>query len=298
VATLALLGLFWLHSGFLKAEATLGRRSFQELARVRQQALQIAAEPVPPTASERAAAAAAARHFGRVERFGLFPWLGLDSAQAWVAWVGGDLAGFRAASSRAIARHDAAYEMLLLTARDAAGRGDLAGLTLAAERAVALDPRRLEAYAGAGILLARSGAPEALPAAASFFERGMVHYPASAVLAYNWGIIHAMQGQPERAIERFRQVLSLEPGHREARENLAGMLAATGRLEEATALYREAIAASPRDAGLHVLLAQAWIAMGRDEAARAELAAALEIEPGQPQASALAAALAGPQPTQ
>jgi Flp pilus assembly protein TadD len=55
-----------------------------------------------------------------------------------------------------------------------------------------------------------------------------------------------MQEQPERAVERFRQVLTLEPGHREARENLAGMLAATGRLEEAVALYREAIAASPR----------------------------------------------------
>jgi Flp pilus assembly protein TadD len=113
------------------------------------------------------------------------------------------------------------------------------------------------------------------------------------VLAYNWGIIHAMQGDPERAIERFRQVLRLEPGHREARENLAGMLAQTGRLEEAAALYREAIAASPQDAGLHVLLAQVWLTMGRDEAARAELAAALKIEPGHRQASALAAQLAG-----
>ena len=75
------------------------------------------------------------------------------------------------------------------------------------------------------------------------------------------------------------------------------MLAATGRLDEAAALYREAIAASPRDAGLHVLLAQTWIAMGRDEAARAELAAALQIEPGHPQASALAAAMASPQLT-
>ena len=49
-----------------------------------------------------------------------------------------------------------AYEMLLLTARDAAERGDLAGLTLAGERAIALDPRRFEAYGGVGMLLAKS----------------------------------------------------------------------------------------------------------------------------------------------
>ncbi len=290
-AGLILLGLFWIHSGWLKAEAVQGRRALQKTARLQQQMLQIAAEPASPNAGERAAAAAAARHLERLERWGLFSWLGLDSSRAWTAWISGDFPGFRAASSRAIARHDAAYEMLLLTAKDAAGRGDLAGLTLAGERAVALDPRRYEAYAGAGILLARSGAPPALPAAASFFERGLVHHPSAVELAYNWGIIHAMQGEPERAIERFRQVLSFEPGHREARENLAGMLAATGRLEEAAALYREAIAASPRDAGLHILLAQTWIAMGRDEAARTELAAALEIEPGHPQASALVAAM-------
>ncbi len=296
-AGLALLAIFWLHSGWMKAEAVQGRRAVQKTARLQQQMLQIAAESAPPNAGERAAAAAAARHLGRLERWGLFPWLGLDSGRAWAAWIGGDLAGFRAASSRAIVRHDSAYEMLLLTARDAADRGDLAGLALAGERAVALEPRRIEAYAGAGILLARSGSPEALPAAASFFERGTAHFPSSSVLAYNRGIIHAMQEQPERAVERFRQVLTLEPGHREARENLAGMLAATGRLEEAVALYREAIAASPRDAGLHVLLAQTWLAMGRDEAARAELASALQIEPGHPQASALAAALASQQPT-
>ena len=82
VAGLALLGLFWLHSGLLKGEVTLGRRAFQELARVRQQALQIAAEPVPPTASERAAAAAAARHFGTGRALG-------DSFPGWASTAPG-----------------------------------------------------------------------------------------------------------------------------------------------------------------------------------------------------------------
>ena len=291
-AGLGLLALFWIHSGALQFEVAAGRRAFGATAEARQRTVQLAAEPAPPTAAERTAASAAARHFRRVESWGLFPWLGLDSGLAWSSWLAGDRPGFRAAAPRAIARHDSAYEMLLLTARDAAERGDLAGLTLAGERAIALDPRRFEAYGGVGMLLAQSGSPAGIAAAASFFERGMLHFPASPVLAYNSGIILAIQGKPDLAIERFRQVLSVEPGHRQARENLAGMLAESGRMDEAAAIYRQAIVAAPRDADLHVLLAQTLAALGRDDEARAELEAALGIQPEHPQAKGLVAALA------
>lgn len=290
------IGLLWVHSGWLQFEIASARRSFVALAEARRAALAIGDPSVAPSEADRMAASATAARLLRVERWGLFPWLGLDGQLAWSAWLAGDRATFRTANSRALFRKDNLYEMLLLAARDAADRGDLAGLTLAGERAVAFDPTRFEAYAGAGILLAQSGAPAALDAASSLFERGSARFPASPVLAYNWGIAHALQGRPELAIENFRQVMRLDPGNREARENLAGMLAQVGRLEEASALYREAIAASPGDADLHVLLAQAWIAMGRDEAAREELTTALKIRPGHPQASALAAALAAPSP--
>ena len=296
VAVAALLALFWLHSGWLQAEVLLGQRAFAAASRARLAALQIADEVPPATAAESAASAAAAEHFGRVARWGLFRWRGLDSLHAQSFWVAGDRAGFRTASARALLRRDAPYEILLLAARDASDRGDIGGLILAGERAITLDPARFEGYAGIGTLLARSGSPAGLAASGDFFARGTVHFPGSAVLAYNWGITHALQGNPELAIEKFRQVLSLDPGNREAQENLAGMLAQSGRLEEAAALYRQAIAAAPGDADLHVLLAQTWIAMGQDEAARAELAAALKIRPGHPQASALAAALATPTP--
>lgn len=287
----------WAYSGWLQSEIFRGQRAFAGTARLRAAGLQIAQPPAAPTADERAAVRSAAEHFGRVERWGLFRWRGLDSALAWSSWLAGDLPGFRAASARALLREDSAYEMLLLAARDAAGLGDLGGLTLAGERAIALDPARFEGYAGIGMLLAQSGSPAALASAAGFFERGMAYFPTSTVLGYNRGIVHALQGDPERAIESFRQVLTLEPGHREARENLAGMLAQAGRLSDAAAQYQQAIAASPQDADLHVLLAQTWIAMGREESARAELAAALKIQPGHPQASALAAELTAQTPS-
>ena len=87
-------------------------------------------------------------------------------------------------------------------------------------------------------------------------------------------------------------MLRVEPGHRQARENLAGMLAESGRMDEAAAIYRQAIVAAPRDADLHVLLAQTLMALGRDDEARAELEAALGIQPEHPQAKGLVAALA------
>ncbi len=292
----ALLALFWIHSGWLQIELLQGRRAFSAASNARAAALRIADEVPPASAAERAASAAAAGHFDRVSRWGLFPWRGLDSLLAESFWLAGDRAGFRAASARAILRRDLPYDTLLLVARDASDRGDIAGLALAGERAIALEPSRFEGYAGIGTLLARSAAPSGLASAGDFFARGAVHFPTSSVLFYNWGIAHALQGNPEAAIENFRKVLSLDPDNREARENLAGMLAQAGRLEEAAALFRQAIAASPGDADLHVLLAQTWIAMGQDEAARTELATALNLRPGHPQASALAAALASPRP--
>lgn len=294
--SVALLALFWSHSGWLQLELLQGRRAFSAASNARAAALRIADEVPQASAAERAASAAAAGHFDRVSRWGLFRWRGLDSLLAESFWLAGDRAGFRAASARAILRRDLPYDTLLLVARDASDRGDIAGLVLAGERAIALEPSRFEGYVGIGTLLARSASPSGLASAGDFFARGAVHFPTSSVLFYNWGIAHALQGNPEEAIENFRKVLSLDPGNREARENLAGMLAQAGRLEEAAALYRQAIAASPGDADLHVLLAQTWIAMGQDEAARTELATALTIRPGHPQASALAAALASPRP--
>jgi ferredoxin-type protein NapH len=289
---LLLVALFWTHSGVLQSQIALAKRAYGKTANARRLALDIAGEPAAISVAERAAARAAADRFARVEKWAIFPWRGLSSSLAWSSWIAGDLAAFRAASERAVARQDSAYDMLLLGARDAAARGDLAALTLAGERAVALAPERFEAYAGVGMLLARSGAAEAAAPARSFFERGLVHFPASTVLAYNSGVIEAVQGRTDRAIERFRQVLAVDPEHREARENLAGMLAGSGRMEEAAEFYRQAISASPQDADLHVLLAQTWMAMGKDEAARLELTAALKLAPGHPHASALAAALA------
>jgi tetratricopeptide (TPR) repeat protein len=293
VAGLSGLALFWLYSAWLKVEAVQGVAAFAETARPRQAGIAIATEATPPSAAEVAAARRAATHFGRVSRWGLFRWRGADSALAWSSWLAGDRTQFRAASARALARDDSPYEMLLLIARDAAEGGNLAGLAAAGERAVALDPGRYEAWAGVGILLARASTPEPLGAAAGFLERGILHFPASVELAYNLGIVHAMQGHPEGAIESFRQVLKLDPGHREARENLAGMLAQSGRFPEAAELYRAAIATAPEDADLHVLLAQTLLEMGRLEEAGSELERALTIVPNHPQAQALTAALDG-----
>ncbi|MEO8277315.1 MAG: tetratricopeptide repeat protein [Thermoanaerobaculia bacterium] len=292
IAALAAVALFWGYCAFLRIEVEIGQKAFQATASVRQRSLDLFAEAAPPLAAERAAAAKAAIHLGRVERLGFARWRGLANNLAWARFLAGDRQGFAAASALAIARGEASYDLLLQIARAADEAGDLASLALAGERAIALDPRRPEAYLGIGIRLARSGSAAALEGARALFERGLARFPGDTRLIYNLGVVDATENHPENAIERFRQVLSLDPAHREARENLAGMLALTGRADEAATLYREAIAAAPQDADLRVLLAQTWIAMGREEAARQELDAALKINPNHPQAKALAEQLA------
>jgi tetratricopeptide (TPR) repeat protein len=178
-----------------------------------------------------------------------------------------------------------------LAARAAAESGDLVGARAAGERAIALAPELPEGYRGLGILLAQAGG---LDEAAAVLERGRFHFPRSADLFYDSGVVSAFQNQPVAAIAFFERVLELDPGHAKARENLAGMLASAGRFDEATKLYRRAIESSPADLELRILLARSLAGGGRLDEARAELRALLAAAPGHPAATELWKAL-GPE---
>ncbi len=226
-AGLGLLALFWVHSGWLQFEVGAGRRAFATTARRASRRSRSPPSPPrrpPPSAPPRAPPPGTSAG----SRAGVSS-PGSASTAAWpgAAWLAGDLPGFRAASARAIARHDSAYEMLLLTGPRRRGarrsrRADARRRARRRARSASLRGLRRRRDAAGEERLA--GGPRRRRRASSSVE--CFTFRLSPVLAYNWGIIHAMQGKPERAIERFRQVLSLEPGHREARENLAGMLAA------------------------------------------------------------------------
>lgn len=66
----------------------------------------------------------------------------------------------------------------------------------------------------------------------------------------------------------FEEALRIDPSFREARENLAGLLASQGKLEEGVAHFLIALEQAPDDSGTRLLLARALEGLGRwDEAA-------------------------------
>ena len=145
------------------------------------------------------------------------------------------------------------------------------------ERAIALAPGRPELYSALGVLLSR---PVSADAAASVLERGRRHFPESAELVYNSGVVAAIQGQPERRRGSSRRALELEPGHRKARENLAGMLARPGATTRRSRSIDGRSTRRPHDRDLRVLLARALAELGRVAEARAELETRARRDPG------------------
>ena len=87
--------------------------------------------------------------------------------------------------------------------------------------------------------------------AAAVYARGLQAFPASTDLRFNQGVALALLERPEEAISAFRKVTELDPSRLDALENLAGLLAGTGREEEARTLGRraEALKASARPEG-------------------------------------------------
>jgi protein O-mannosyl-transferase len=98
----------------------------------------------------------------------------------------------------------------------------------------------------------------------------------------HYGMAQALgkAGKTAAAEEHYRQAISLNPGYKEARNNLGVILAARGDLEGALAQFRAALAVRPRAAELYVNIALTLEQLGRPAEAAASYRAALEIDPG------------------
>ncbi|HYD13301.1 MAG TPA: tetratricopeptide repeat protein [Allosphingosinicella sp.] len=86
---------------------------------------------------------------------------------------------------------------------------------------------------------------------------------------------------PSGAVRRNGTVRADGPGDREARQlfDQAGRALQQGDLAQATTLLERAVAASPRDVGYRMLLADAYLRSGRFTSARATYAEAVELDP-------------------
>ena len=109
---------------------------------------------------------------------------------------------------------------------------------------------------------------------------------------YNLGVVLSEQGEPDQAIEHYRQAVALRPDYAEAHYNLGRLLVNLGQLNDAVAHYERAAAINPGDAETQNNLGVTLFGMGRADEAIAHYQKALEIRPDYAEASCnLASAL-------
>ncbi len=106
-------------------------------------------------------------------------------------------------------------------------------------------------------------------AALETFERARTLAPTNAMNLVNIGTTYLMAGDRGRAQQAFLAALDLAPVLARAHNSLGVIAAQEGRLEEAVARWRQALAADPRDSQTLFNLATTLRRQGRDAEARA-----------------------------
>ena len=106
------------------------------------------------------------------------------------------------------------------------------------------------------------------------------------VAASNLGTLYYFEGDFRRSAALFKEALSMDQGNYQVWGNLAPALELSGARDEAVAafrrtrdLVRERLDVNPRDASLHIALADCEAALGETEAARRSLEQTLKLAP-------------------
>jgi len=106
-------------------------------------------------------------------------------------------------------------------------------------------------------------------------------------LEVEYGVTMALAGKTEEARSAFLSVLSEDPDHAAALNNLGNLHLARGEISVALAFYEKAAASSPDDAGVHLNRSIALMLAGAGAAAEAEAARAVEMAGGADEARTL-----------
>jgi Flp pilus assembly protein TadD len=92
------------------------------------------------------------------------------------------------------------------------------------------------------------------------FARVLANAPRDPRAMHGFGAALLYEGEIERAVERFRQVLAIQPGHLNAQLDLAHCLLQLGRSDDAIASLRAMVRATPQHYGKAV---KALVSAGR-----------------------------------
>jgi polyferredoxin/tetratricopeptide (TPR) repeat protein len=278
--------LLWGHSALVRVHEHLGDRLFARTGQLRAASLDLERPLRPVTGPDLELVERAAGHLAWVGRWGLVRDPQRELQLAWMELLAGRTESGRQRLQGVLADRPRAPEPYLLAGRDLVERGRPREAVLAYAKALEVDPRSAAGYLGLGSLLASLGD---LEPALRVFERGLEALPNNPDLLYNAGVASAVAGDVDGAVDRFLRVLAIAPRHRQARENLAGALLALGRPGEALPHLQAAVEQTPDDAGNHLLLGRALLAVGDRAGAAAALERALALDPSLDEARSLEA---------
>lgn len=177
-----------------------------------------------------------------------------------------------------------------------AAKGDIVEAAACFDRALDLDPEDLQARNNLGIARAELGD---LTGAAEHFRAVLRKDPRHTDALANYGRLLVSTGDVQEGIDHLRRALELKPDHAAARETLTAvelalhapspldlndrgiLLAQQGKLDEAIALFRQAVQADPTLVASHYNLAVALSEAGRHGEAVSAVDEAVRLEPQQ-----------------
>jgi tetratricopeptide (TPR) repeat protein len=167
--------------------------------------------------------------------------------------------------------------------------GPLALAAMLATRQLTGPRRRIPVGVAAAVILVTAIAftvnrAAAFTSEAAFHEAWVRTSPASADAQNGLGVVRLAQGRMGEAEAAFREALAIRPDHPEALNNLGVLLLDRGDVADATSELEAAVAASPRYATARYNLGNARTAQQRTSEAEALYREALELHPGYVQA--------------
>ncbi len=132
------------------------------------------------------------------------------------------------------------------------------------EKAVALDPRQVQAHMNLITLYGKAGNAAK---AEEHYRATVALNPNLAESHYNYGVFLFTRQRFAEAAAAFRKALEINPNYAEARGNLAFLLLTQGKLAEAEKQYRAALAAQPNFRMGHFQLGRLLLNRGQTEEA-------------------------------
>lgn len=142
----------------------------------------------------------------------------------------------------AISALSAGPTTLLRRAMSLESAGDLRGAAALNERALALDPKLVQAHVN---LVSAYGRLGDVPNAERHYREAIALNPNAAEAYYNFGVLRYAGGRKAEAERAFRETVRINPGYAEARANLGAILQERGDLVAAQREFETAVEWKP-----------------------------------------------------